>query len=371
MNRTEKFADPAALEFYLASRPFVEFHVRRRVGALVNVKFLEGHDVVEPTIIARHRITGVLLVDRDTGERAKLDGELVVDAMGRAARTPALLERLGYGRPEEQRSLANWAYSSQLLRIPDGAVAEKMLLIESGKELPRAGLLAYENDTWILTIGQRAADGDPPTDVAGMLALAEQCMPGSILSALRSAQPLGNVAIFRNTGGMWRRYDRMQDFPDGLLVIGDALCSLNPIYGQGMTMAALEALALQDYLREECGDPLQYFRAVAKHIGPTWAMNQSRDRMPSSTEERRSLQARLAASTMNSALKAAQNDIVLTERFMRVAHLVDPPSQLQDPALIARVVLGALRRRFSSSTRRSWCTTVRLTRRRVARAVAR
>jgi 2-polyprenyl-6-methoxyphenol hydroxylase-like FAD-dependent oxidoreductase len=371
MNRSEKFADPTALAFYLASRPFVEFHVRRRVAALANVKLLDCHDVTEPIVIARHRITGVLLVNRGTGQRSTLDADLVVEAMGRAARTPAFLDKLGYGRPEELRSAANWAYSSQLLRIPDGAIAEKMLLIESGKGLPRAGLLAYEDGTWILTLGQRGTDGDPPTSLAGMLALAERCMPRSILAALRSAQPLDNVAIFRNTGGLWRRYDRMESFPAGLLVMGDALCSLNPIYGQGMTMAALEALALQDYLREGKAEPLQFFRAVAKHVGPTWAMNQSRDRLPSSAEEGRSVRARLATSIMNSALKAAQNDIVLTERFMRVAHLVDTPTRLQDPALIARVVIGGLRRRVKSSVRRSWCTTVRLARRRVARAVAR
>jgi 2-polyprenyl-6-methoxyphenol hydroxylase-like FAD-dependent oxidoreductase len=370
MNRSEKFADPAALVFYLASRPFVEFHVRRRVAALANVNVIDRHDITEPTVVARDRITGVLLVDRDTGERRTLDADLVVDAMGRAARTPALLERLGYGRPEEERSEANWAYSSQLLRIPDGTIAEKMLLIESGEGLPRAGLSAYEHDTWILTLGRRETDGDPPTDLAGMLALAEQCMPRHAMAALRSAQPLDNVAVFRNMGGLWRRYDRMRDFPAGLLVIGDALCSLNPIYGQGMTMAALEALTLQGYLRDGAAKPLEFFRAAAKHIGPVWAMNQSRDRVPSA-EERRSLRARLTTSAMNYALKTAQHDIVLTERFFRVSHLVDPPSRLQDPALIGRVVLAGRRRRLRSSMRRSWCTTVRLARRRVVRAVAR
>jgi 2-polyprenyl-6-methoxyphenol hydroxylase-like FAD-dependent oxidoreductase len=371
MNRSEKFADPAALVFYLASRPFVEFHVRRRVAALQNVKFVDHHDITEPTVVRPDRITGVLLVNRDTGGRATLDADLVVDAMGRGARTPAFLERLGYDRPEEQRSASNWAYSSQLLRIPDGVIAEKMLLIESAKGLPRAGLLAYEHDTWILTVGQRVADGDPPTDLAGLLALAERCIPRSILAGLRSAQPLGNVAIFRNTGGLWRRYDRMQDFPAGLLVIGDALCSLNPIYGQGMTMAALEALVLQDYLRGGREEPQRFFRAAAKHISPVWAMNQSRDRVPSSPDRRPSVPSRLAMSTMNKALKAAEHDIVLTERFFRVSNLVDPPTRLQDPALIARVVVGSLRRRLRASTRRSWCTTVRLARRRVVRAVAR
>jgi 2-polyprenyl-6-methoxyphenol hydroxylase-like FAD-dependent oxidoreductase len=203
-----------------------------------------------------------------------------------------------------------------------------------------------------------------------MLALEEQCMPRHAMAALRSAQPLDNVAVFRNMGGLWRRYDRMRDFPAGLLVIGDALCSLNPIYGQGMTMAALEALTLQGYLRDGAAKPLEFFRAAAKHIGPVWAMNQSRDRVPSA-EERRSLRARLTTSAMNYALKTAQHDIVLTERFFRVSHLVDPPSRLQDPALIGRVVLAGRRRRLRSSMRRSWCTTVRLARRRVVRAVAR
>jgi 2-polyprenyl-6-methoxyphenol hydroxylase-like FAD-dependent oxidoreductase len=371
-NRSEKFADPAALVFYLASRPLVEFHVRRRVAALHNVKFVDHHDITEPTVITRDRITGVLLVDRDTGERTTLNADLVVDAMGRGARTPAFLQNLGYERPAEQRSPANWAYSSHLLRIPAGAIAEQMALIEPGKGSPRVALLAYENDTWILTVGQAAINGEPPTNLADMLALAEQCVPPSMLAGLRSAQPLEDVAIFRNTVGIWRRYDRMPAFPAGLLVIGDALCSLNPIYGQGMTMAALEALALQDYLRDGREEPHRFFRAAAKHIGPVWAMNQANDRVPSSVGGRRSVRNRLMTSIMNNALKAAENDIVLTERFSRVNNLIDPPTRLQDPALIARVFIGGLRRRrLRSSTRRSWCATVRLARRRVARAAAR
>jgi hypothetical protein len=247
-----------------------------------------------------------------------------------------------------------------------------MALVEARKGLARVGFLAYEDDTWMLTVGQLAALGEPPTDLAGMLKLAEECLPPTILAGLRSGQPLDGVAISRSTAGIWRRYDRMQDFPAGLLVTGDALCSLNPIYGQGMTMAALEALALQDYLRAGGGEPRRFFRAAAKHIGPVWAMNQANDRVPSSMEERRSLRTRLSIWTSNKALKVAETDIVLTERIIRVAHLVDPPNRLQDPTLIARVIIGSLRRRrFRSSTQRSWCTTFRLARRRVARAAAR
>ncbi|HJT90376.1 MAG TPA: FAD-dependent oxidoreductase [Mycobacterium sp.] len=344
LNRSQKFTDPTSLVVYLASRPFLEFHVRRRVSALGNVRFLDRCDAVEPIAAAADRVTGVRVVNRDNGIETTLDTNLVVDAMGRAARTPAFLESLGYGRPPERRCTTHATYSSQFLRIPDGAIPEKlMLVLQPGKGNPRGGLTAYEHGTWILTVGRSAIDTEPPTSFAAMLALAEQFTPPQILAGLRSATPIGDVSLFRYTGAVWRHYDHMPRFPNGLLVIGDALCSLNPIYGQGMTVAALEALALQDYLRSAETRPQEFFRAAATHIGPTWAMNQARDR-PSSSPQRRSLSTRLANWTVNKAMKAAENDIVLTEALHRVNSLIDPPSRLRDPSLIPHVVFGNLRR---------------------------
>jgi 2-polyprenyl-6-methoxyphenol hydroxylase-like FAD-dependent oxidoreductase len=172
-----------------------------------------------------------------------------------------------------------------------------------------------------------------------------------MVAGLRSAEPLGDVAASRYLGSVWRRYDRVPRFPAGLLVIGDALCTLNPVWGQGMTMAALEALALRDCLLGGKADVAnRFFRAATVHIGPTWAMNQARDRTPPAVRSRRSMSRRLANWTMNKAFKAAENDIVLTERFARVNNLIDPPTRLQDPVLMARAVLGDLRR-----TRRPDC----------------
>lgn len=341
-NRSQKLADPEALVMYFASRPFVEFHVRRRVQTLGNVRFLDEHDVVEPIAATPDRITGVRLVDRATGDDTPLNADLVVDAMGRAARTPAFLEKLGYGRPEERRSTAHATYSSQLLHLPEGKVAEKMVFFPGRST--RGGLAAYEDGAWMLTAGRLAIDTDPPTDFAGMIELVEQTAPPHILAALRSARPLSDVAVFRYTGAVWRRYDRMPRFPAGLLVVGDALCSLNPIHGQGMTMAALEAVALQEHLLSPAATPQQFFKAAAKHIGPTWAMNQANDQESPRLRGRRSLSGRLRSWTMNQTLKAAENDIVLTERLLRVANLVDPPSRLRDPALLRRAILGNMRR---------------------------
>src|SRR5206468_3184924 len=97
--RSGKFRDPAAMTTYAASRPFLECHVRRRVCDIANVVMLDGHDAVEPIALTPQRITGVRVTHRRTGDQRELKADLVIDAMGRGARTPALLERLGYGRP--------------------------------------------------------------------------------------------------------------------------------------------------------------------------------------------------------------------------------------------------------------------------------
>ena len=343
LNRTGKFADPATLVTYLASRPFIEFHIRRRVAALGNVRFLDAHDVVGP-IATADRVTGVRILNRDNSDEISLDADLVVDAMGRAARTPAFLEDLGYGRPQEQLCTTRATYSSLLVSIPENMFTEKLMLVTDARSgQPRGGLTAYEHGAWMLTVGRMAIDPDPPTNLAGVLALAEQFTPPSIMAGLRAAEPLSDVSVFRYTGAVWRRYDRMSRFPIGLLVIGDGLCSLNPIYGQGMTVAALEALALRDFLASGSRAPQQFFRAAAKHIAPVWAMNKSNDRAP--TAGRPSRSTRVMNWTVNKVLKAAENDIVLTESLQRVASLIDPPSKLLNPALIPRVIIGNLKRR--------------------------
>jgi len=151
--------------------------------------------------------------------------------------------------------------------------------------------------------------------------------------------------VFRNATGVWRRYDQLTEFPAGLLVVGDAWCSLNPVYGQGMTMAALEALALRDCLRAGRADlARRFFRAAAAHVGPVWARNQANDGSGAPTHNSRSVSRRLKRWTMKAALQAASTDVRLAEQLLRVNNLVDPPAVLQGRALLPRILFAKLRR---------------------------
>src|SRR5262249_31252351 len=222
--RSGTFADPDALAFHMASRPFVEFHLRRRVKALPNVRFLDGHDV-EELVNTADIVNGVRIIRRYNGCLTTLDADLVVDAMGRAARTPAFLERLGFERPIENRAAAGVSYSSQQLSIPEGSIAQRLVLFNPGGGGPGGLPLAREHDTWMPAIGQSAdpaaGAGQPPTDFAEMLALAEPSLPPAIMAGLRHAHPIGEAVTYRHTAAIWRRYDQMSRFPSGLLVIGD------------------------------------------------------------------------------------------------------------------------------------------------------
>jgi 2-polyprenyl-6-methoxyphenol hydroxylase-like FAD-dependent oxidoreductase len=329
LNRSGKFKDPAAVVIHLLSRPLLESQVRRRVSALDNVEILDGYDFFEPITPDPHRVTGAEIVDRDTGAHQRLDADLVVDAMGRSARTPALLDTLGYGRPVAERSTASANYASLLMRIPDGILDEKMTFVVPEPKRPTGGAFSvYEHDTWIFTVA-RLAQNEPPADVASMIRMATQFAPPALLRALKRAEPLGDISVFRYPGATWRRYDQMPRFPTGLLVFGDAICSTNPIYGQGMTVAALEANALQDCLAEPDGDlrtlSQRFFAATAELIGPLWASNQFNDLYLANADPAHSASKEIL-DFREAVLSAAENSAALTEKLYRSMNLVDPPT---------------------------------------------
>jgi 2-polyprenyl-6-methoxyphenol hydroxylase-like FAD-dependent oxidoreductase len=324
-NRSGRFTDPAAVVVYLLSRPLLEFHVRRRVEAIDNVEIRDGHDFVEPVAAQPNRVTGALVVDRDTGAQRQLDADLVVDAMGRGARTPAFLDSLGYGRPVAERATSNASYSSQFLRVPDGVVRDKMTFVIPEPDQPIGGAFsAYENDVWIFTV-VRLDQQEPPDDLSAMLALGSQFVSSALPAALQAGEPLGAVDVFRYPGAVWRRYDKMVRFPAGLLVFGDAICTTNPIYGQGMTVAALEATALHECLAQANGDlARRFFAAAAGHIGPLWASNQFNDLYMHKANGQAPLPKELLQ-FREEVLAAAENSPVLTEKLFRTMNLVDPP----------------------------------------------
>jgi 2-polyprenyl-6-methoxyphenol hydroxylase-like FAD-dependent oxidoreductase len=343
--RTGGFRDIPPI--FIPSRPLLESLVRRRVRETANITLLEGHDVVDLTsTTARDRVTGVRVRSRDGDSERVLTSDLVADATGRSARTPALLDTLGYGRPTEDQVGVRLVYSSQLLRMPPATLKELIVVVSPVPGRPTGMFLAgYEHDTWMFTVFGMVGR-EPPSEPAEMLIFAEDLAPAHVLAAIRAAEPLTEVCRFRYPESRWRRYDKMRRFPAGLLVLGDAICSFNPIYGQGMTVAALQAQALRQCLhRGADGLARRYFRAAAKPIGVAWQFAVGGDLNLPEVQGRRPLSMRITNRYVDRLGTAAESDLVVAEQFTKVVAFIDPPTRLLHPKMMIRVATANRRRR--------------------------
>lgn len=328
------------LSTYVPSRPHLEWQVRRRVSELANVRILDHHEATGPVTdtnaTGASRVVGVQVVGR--GPAQALDADLVVDARGRGAATPAWLEQVGLARPSEQRVGVDTRYATHPVRIPGSALRERLVLVGANAGCHRGlGLFAHEDDTWEFTIfgvrGQR-----PPPEHGAMVKYVSDLVPGHIVRALSSAQSLGPVRSHHFPASRWHRYDTTR-VPEGLIVIGDAVCSLNPVYGQGMTVATLQAEALASALVR--GELSRTFHAAAaKAIAPAWQLAQSGDRVHQAGPL--PLAERLDQIATRTFLRAATRDSILAERFLRVLGMLERPQLLEAPSSLLRLARGSI-----------------------------
>jgi 2-polyprenyl-6-methoxyphenol hydroxylase-like FAD-dependent oxidoreductase len=322
---------------YSATRPFLEDHVRSRLRGIPGVTLLDEHYTVGLISTPDGRVAGVRVVSRRTGEPATLIADLVVDATGRGARTPTWLESLGHERPREDRVVMDLTYASQVLRMATDAPRELGFVVGLVPGRPRGMVMLHcENDTWLITVIGVAGE-EPPCDLPGMCEFIEDFAPAHLLAAVRGAEPIGEPVRHRMPCSRWRRYDKMQRFPEGLLVIGDAICSFNPIYGQGMTVAALEALALRDCLSRGTEDlARRFFSAAAAPIRQAWQLSTNPDLNLPEIHGTPPLTARLFSRYVDRVLAAAESDTAAADQFIRVTSLVDPATRLLRPGMLWR-----------------------------------
>jgi 2-polyprenyl-6-methoxyphenol hydroxylase-like FAD-dependent oxidoreductase len=186
---------------------------------------------------------------------------------------------------------------------------------------------------------------EPPGTLAEMLDFAADIAPANALAAFASAAPLGDIVHYRVPSNRWRRYDKMRRLPDGLIVFGDAVCSFNPIYGQGMTVAAIEALILRDCLRR--GDrnlSRRFFRSSAKAIRIAWQTAVGSDLALPEVEGSVPLPMRLSNAYLEQVMSAAEVDPNVTLQFLRVIGMIDSPARLFSPPFILRILRSRHRR---------------------------
>lgn len=206
-------------------------------------------------------------------------------------------------------------------------------------------MLAQEGDRWTVTLMAHFVEA-APMDLEGLTAFAAALASPDIHDVIRRADPLDEAVTARFPASVRKRYERLLRFPERYVVMGDGLCSFNPIYGQGMSVAALEAVALGDTVAESAQEVgRRFFRRASVIVDTPWTTAVENDlRMPEAEGPRHPIVA-VINRYMSHLHRAAHHDPVLARRCMDVANLMAPPSAVFHPRILWRVVRGGVRRR--------------------------
>ncbi|MEU9885848.1 FAD-binding monooxygenase [Sphaerisporangium sp. NPDC051011] len=322
------------------SRPLLEAHVRARVLALPGVRLCDGHDIAGLTTTAdRRTVTGVTMRGPG-GELRGIPADLVVDASGRGSRTPVWLEKLGYRPPRVDKIHIGVGYASRAYRLaPDALRGDRLILANWTPEHPRAAAVSAQEDGRVLVTLAGLLGDHPPTDHDGFLAFAESLPFDDVHRLIVDGEPLTDPVAIQYPANVRRRYEKLSRFPDGLLVLGDAICGFNPIYGQGMTVASLEAATLRRLLSGGRAPGWKaYFKAVAKVVDVPWGIATGTDLAFPGVRGRRTPKVRLVNAYLPRLHAAAVVDSSLSSAFVRVTGLLDRPEGLLRPDRLLKVL---------------------------------
>jgi 2-polyprenyl-6-methoxyphenol hydroxylase-like FAD-dependent oxidoreductase len=318
----------------LASRALHEKVVRARVTALPNVRFVDDVAITGLSL-ERGRVRGVVHGEERT------EAELVIDCSGRGSRLPEWLEAVGLPRPETTEVGVNLCYLAPVYeRRPRDLDGDLYMVVQNMPPAQRLGIaLAVENDRWMILLGGYFGDR-PPRDAAGVVRFAESLPVPDLADLIRDRALIGEPASYRFASSRRVHFERIA-LPEGLVVLGDAMTSFNPIYGQGMSIATLQAErlgALLDTPRDPALLTRRAVRELARIADDAWGLATGADFSYSETTGRRPLSARFINGYIRRVFAACTVDPVVAQAMFDVQNMVAAPPSLMSPRIVARVL---------------------------------
>jgi 2-polyprenyl-6-methoxyphenol hydroxylase-like FAD-dependent oxidoreductase len=309
------------------SRPAYESVLRNRVAALPNIT-LRGETPVRRFAITDGKCTGVELEDG-----AHLAADLVVDSTGLTAPMMKQLVTDGHAEFPTEDIRINVAYTTARFRKPDAWRDEQLgfFVLPSPPHNEFGLLLPIENDQWILSLGRRGGDA-PPRDADGFKAYAKGLVAPDVYDRIRDAEVVGDLRTFRKPSATRHLIWQASKWPDALIPIGDAMSSVNPTYGQGMTVAACEADALETILAKRSdlnGIAAEYLPVAGEISGRAWSLSINSDYVYPQTEGERPANfamSRAVAATLRKMADQHEDFRILRYKLL---HMIENATALQ------------------------------------------
>lgn len=336
------------LEFCTFTRPLLEATIRHHLLADARITLLQGFEVAGlATSADGARVEGVKIQprhhDRDIlPDVQTLAAELVVDTSGRSSKASDWLEAAGFAKPEETVIDAFWGYASRIYEPVEDLKKDwlTLFLINRPPYQPRAGIIQpIEGNRWMVTLAGVMHDY-PPTDEEGFLKFARSLSSPELYRAIEHARPLSRIWGYRRTENRLRHYDRAR-VPQGFAALGDSVCAFNPVYGVGMTVVGLEALALRKCLQDGKGqlDSHRFQKQIAKLVAGPWALTTGEDlRWPATQGGKVTPKVKLMHWYIEQVIRLIPQSQEIFRRFQEVNHMLKAPTALFHPAVLGPVL---------------------------------
>lgn len=359
-NWTHRF--PSGITTNGCTRTLLETIIRRHLASYSAVEFLEATHVTELLAnLDNTVVTGVRVKDGN-GTEAELLAHLVVDASGRNSKAPKWLQSLGYEMPQETVVNSFLGYASRLYESLGNSASDykAFYLMPKAPDFPRGGVLyQVEEGRWMVSLIGVGRDY-PPTDEAGFSNFAQSLSSPEIYQAIKEGKSVSPIYGYRKTENCWRHYERLSRFPDNFIISGDAVCAFNPVYGQGMTVAALGALTLDACLKQQnqrranvdlTGLAQRFQHQLAEVNRVPWVMATGEDfRWPTTEGKHPGFVTRLMHWYLDRVMQAASDSTEVYKVFIEVAHLLKPPTAFFQPNIVWQVLKSAVSRSSNSSS---------------------
>jgi len=349
---------PSNIVSFTCSRPLLEWTIRQRLSEFSNVRFLERHRVIGLLHESnKSQVTGVFLQLIDERTEDKLSASLVVDASGRRSQAPQWLENIGFIRPSETLVNPFLGYATRRYKERKGSEAnwKVMLISQLPPHSTRLGYLAkIEGGELIATLGGYGHDF-PPIDNTGFLNFARSLPDLTFYEVIKELEPVSSIDAYRATANRMRHYEKVP-LPRGFIVLGDAVCALCPVYGQGITVSALSAIVLRNWLNDRCNQlfqspfsPSLFQKNLAKSNSSHWNLATRQDlKFPTTTGGSKQRQSGGPLNWyVDSLLQLSNEDENLHTLLTGVMQMVKSPSILLHPSIVFHVIAHEIKKHFT------------------------
>ncbi len=351
------------LQATAASRRLLDHTVYQRLSENPKVIFKANCNVVSIcTDDNNERVIGVQIHNRANGRVEDIPAELIVDASGRSSKAPEWFRQIGIEPPAEQTVNAFPGYATRIYEIPEDFDQDwkTLYIMPNPPHVSRGAIiLPMEGNRWHLSLLGMNRDY-PPTDEAGFMEFARSLVSPKIYEAIKDAKPVTPIYGYRRAANRMRRYENMERYLEGFVAMGDAVYALNPVYGQGMTLAAIASQLLDQCLIEQAenesengfsGMAKKFQTQLAKELVAPWQTATNEDMRWPETEGKQELDAasKFIGRYFNMVLKTMPHSVKVTNTFYQVQHMIAEPTILMRPDILFTVLKTNLSLRFSQS----------------------